>query len=155
MAQIPDLKTVMINAHANSHRQIFNAFARSLSPVMVYDYYDLLDKIEHLQDNETAAIGGGVMIFHGWVDNWPESTLSFMQLRKPFEALNTPDRQPIDLVLLLLSPKSDGPLHLGRLSGLTRAMRDTALCDTLRGATSTDAVHAIFDRLNRQNAKAA
>lgn len=144
-----NLKTVYLDVHANSHKQIFNHFARALSPAVFYDYHKLTDDLSHLSGNETAAIGGGVMVFHGWLDDWEDSTLSFARLRKPYEALNTPDNEPIDLVLLLLSPRVDGPMHLSRLSKLTRMMRDQSFCDMLRGANSTDAIEALFDRMER------
>ncbi|PCH99741.1 MAG: hypothetical protein COB76_05025 [Alphaproteobacteria bacterium] len=145
-----NIKTANIDIHANGYKQIFTAFSRALSPAVFYDYRTLTENLSGLQANETAAIGGGVMIFHGWLDDWAEHTTSFIQLRKPFEALNTPDRAPVDLILLLLSPRSDGPAHLSRLSSLTRAMRNVEFCDMLRGATSKEAVEALFDRADRR-----
>lgn len=149
------LRTAAVDIHANGYQQIFKSFARQLSPALFYDYHKLLDEIDHLQANETAAIGGGVMIFHGWLEDWPEHSTSFIRLKRPFEAMNTPDRAPIDLVLLMLSPKSDGPLHLSRLSTLTRYMRDQEFCDTLRGATNKDAIEVLFAKMERLRQKAA
>jgi mannitol/fructose-specific phosphotransferase system IIA component (Ntr-type) len=149
------LKTAALDVYANSHQQLFSAFARHLSPKYFYDYPTLVDEINHLSANETAAIGGGVMIFHGWLDNWPEHSTSFIRLKKPFESKNTPDRTPVDLALLMLSPKSDGPLHLSRLSTLTRYMRDPDFCDMLRGCNNTDAVESLFDQKIRKPKVAA
>ena len=149
MPNTVQLTTRAIDVHANGHKQILTSFARALSPAVFYDYPTLSDKLIHLSGNETAAIGGGVMIFHGWIDDWKDQTTSFIRLHKPLEIQNTPDRVPVDLVLLLLSPKSDGPVHLSHLSHLTRMMRDDQFCSMLRGATSVDAVDALFDRMNR------
>lgn len=150
-----NLTTATINAHANGHKQIFRQFARALSPALFYDYQKIYDHLEPLKSDGTAAIGNGVMIFHRWVDDWPESSISLLKLKTPFQALNTPDRRPVDLVLLLISPKSDGPVHLGRLSKITRFMRDPHHCDMLRGATSKSAAIAVFDEINHQNKEAA
>lgn len=149
MTNTVQLTTRAIDVHANGHKQILTSFARALSPAVFYDYPTLSEKLSNLRGNETAAIGGGVMIFHGWIDDWKERTTSFIRLHKPLDAQNTPDRVPVDLVLLLLSPKSDGPRHLSHLSHVTRMMKDEQFCHTLRGATSMDAIDALFDRMNR------
>lgn len=148
MSNTVKLTTVMTDVHANGHKQIFRHFARALSPALFYDYHQILDHIEGFKSNETAAIGGGVMIFHGWIEDWPHETLSFIKFKNSFQALNTPDRQPIDMALLLLSPKQAGPLHLSRLSTITRFMRDLDNSAMLRGASTTGAIEAIFNMIN-------
>ena len=138
------LQTIALDCHANGEKQILRTFARCLSPSVQYDYNTLVDQLNHLQSNDTAAIGDGIMIFHGWMDGWTKSTTSFIRLKQPLDAIDTPDRQPIEMVLLLLSPKSDGAIHLKRLSNLTRFIKDKDNADMVLGATSEDAVKAIF-----------
>jgi mannitol/fructose-specific phosphotransferase system IIA component (Ntr-type) len=144
------LNTVALDVHANGTKQIFRTFARYLSPSIQYDYNTLIERLNTLESNDTAAVGDGIMVFHGWVDDWASPTTSFIRLKDSMEVSDAPDRQPIDLVLLLLSPKSDGPIHLARVSNLTRFIKQNDNANMIRGASTEDAVRAIFENIDQQ-----
>jgi len=55
---------------------------------------------------------------------------------------------PVDLVFLIISPDTDGPLHLQRLSRISRMMRAPENYSRLRGAESEDAMRAILENAN-------
>ena len=53
------------------------------------------------------------------------------------------DNEPVDLLVYLASPET-GPLHLRRLSQISRMLRDRDFCNCLRSAETEDAVRAIW-----------
>lgn len=101
---------------------------------------------QRLIDKDTltgSGIGGGVAIEH----------LKIHRARKPFTALVTlenpvdfdaVDNIPVDIVCLVLSPESDGPYHLRRLSRVSRLLKNEALCERLRTAQSSAEIEALL-----------
>lgn len=144
MSQVITLTSALMDISANSQRQLYRIFARNLANTLNINELQLHTHLASLKGNESAYIGGGVMILHGWVPMIDEPVLTFARLKSPMDNVALVDKKPCDLVLLLLSPKSDGPVHLSRLSRISRIMRDDHVCDMLRGATSDSAVEAIF-----------
>src|SRR3546814_13867416 len=50
---------------------------------------------------------------------------------------------PVDIVVLLLSPRDAGTDHLKALARVSRALRDREFLAKLRGAGSPDAIYAL------------
>lgn len=144
MSDTMTLTSLMIDISANSQRQLYRIFARHLGQRLGLNELQLHTQIASLKGNDSASIGGGVMILHGWVNMVDKPVMSFARLKTPITTPAAVDQQPLDLVILLLSPKSDGPVHLSRLARVSRFMRDTHICEMLRGATSESAIEAIF-----------
>lgn len=96
---------------------------------------------------DTSGIGDGIALPH----------LSLYKLNKPytlfakltdlidFDAL---DGRPVDMVFLLLSPKSDGPLHLRRLSRVTRLLKNRAFRENLRATHDRDLLYTMWKNPN-------
>ena len=142
------LKSIALDVFANSPKQIMRLFAGHLNNQLSYDYHQLIEDLNGLKANDTATIGNGIALYHGWNTNISEPAIALIRLNQPLYTLNTPDREPVDMVWLLLSPKDDGPSHLARLSRLTRFIKDDHYASMIRGADHEDAVHAIFSDIN-------
>src|SRR3546814_1799431 len=54
------------------------------------------------------------------------------------------DDMPVDIVVLLLSPRDAGTDHLKALARVSRALRDREFLAKLRGAGSPDAIYALI-----------
>jgi nitrogen PTS system EIIA component len=101
---------------------------------------------ERLTERErlgSTGFGGGVAIPHGKIDGLAHVVAVFVQLSDPvdFAAI---DDLPVDLVFMLLSPVDAGADHLKALAQVSRALRDRGLIAKLRGASSDDALIALF-----------
>jgi PTS system nitrogen regulatory IIA component len=80
--------------------------------------------------------------------------LSSNKIAKPFTAFarlthlvdfNSIDSQPVDMVFLLMSPAYDGPLHLRRLSRITRRFKNEKFRESLRGASDSELLYALWN----------
>jgi nitrogen PTS system EIIA component len=91
----------------------------------------------------STGFGGGVAIPHGKVEGLTQVFGLFARLGTPidYDAL---DRQPVDLVFLLLAPQGAGADHLKALAVVSRTFRDRAITAKLRGSTSADALYAML-----------
>ncbi len=133
---IPGIKAI-------SHKQALATIAEHAA-----DYLNISEKIlfSRLMDKEEIAssgIGEGVAIPH----------LKMRRARVPFTMMmtidkhirhETPDGQPIDLYCLLISPAEDGPIHLRRLSRISRLLRNESLRSRLRETNDRDVIQSLL-----------
>lgn len=126
---------------AANHKQALLCMAEKAA-----DYLNISDKIlySRLMDKETissSGIGNGVAIPH----------LKMRRVRVPFTMLMTlnnevtcdaPDGRPVDLYGFLISPMEDGPLHLRRLSRISRLLQNEALHKRLRETQDRDVIQS-------------
>ncbi|MBU6207780.1 MAG: PTS sugar transporter subunit IIA [Alphaproteobacteria bacterium] len=103
--------------------------------------FDCLHERERLG---STGFGAGIALPHGKLDGLKHVVAACVTLDKPvdFEAV---DDMPVDLVMMLLSPADGGAQHLKALASVSRAMRDARLVSNLRGATTDEALFALFD----------
>ncbi|MEX0971296.1 MAG: PTS sugar transporter subunit IIA [Paracoccaceae bacterium] len=115
------------------------------------------DKVfQALQDRELlgpTAMGHGVAIPHARLPDLDEVRGFFMRLTKPID-FDAVDRQPVDLVFVLLAPENAGAAHLKALARVSRALRDPAVCAKLR-AHDADASMMYYALLGSEASKAA
>lgn len=103
----------------------------------------LLDRLLDQEEIGSSGIGDGVAIPHLRMHYLSRPFVAFARLSSPID-FNAIDHKPVDLICILLSPYSDGPVHLQRLSGLTRLMKSYDFADKLRTTNDADAVRSLF-----------
>jgi PTS system nitrogen regulatory IIA component len=62
------------------------------------------------------------------------------------------DDAPVDVVFALLSPVDSGAEHLKTLARVSRYLRDESVVARLRGARSTEALHALLSGAGARDA---
>jgi PTS system nitrogen regulatory IIA component len=134
---------VVIDLQVSSKKRLFeqvgllfenqHALARSL-------VFDSLFARERLG---STGLGQGVAIPHGKIEGLNRIYGLFVRLAEPidYKAL---DRQPVDLVFLLLSPPEAGAEHLKALAAISRVTRHAPTLEKMRGARSRDALAAVL-----------
>jgi len=95
----------------------------------------------------STGVGKGIAVPHARLIGCPRVIGLFAQLHAPIE-FDALDGHPVDLVFMLLSPADAGADHLQALAAISRTLRDSAMADKLRGATSADAVLALLTQPN-------
>jgi fructose-specific phosphotransferase system IIA component len=91
----------------------------------------------------STGIGGGIAIPHALSSDIENLSLVFGRTREPmdFQAL---DSQPVDLVFMLVGPKSAASLYVKLLARVSRLLQDEDFKDGLRQATTPQEVLEIF-----------
>jgi PTS system nitrogen regulatory IIA component len=99
----------------------------------------------------TTGLGGGVAIPHARLPGLKSVVGVFARLPTPvdFDAI---DRQPVDLVLMLLAPSDAGADHLKALAKASRLFRNAAVVRKLRGAESADGIYALLSGFGHSEA---
>jgi PTS system nitrogen regulatory IIA component len=114
--------------------------ATTLTGIAERRVYDVLSERERLG---STGIGRGIAIPHGKVTELSRLYGLFARLERPipFDAI---DDQPVDLVFALLAPAEAGAEHLRALARVSRLLRDSTICQKLRGTDNVDALYALL-----------
>lgn len=135
--------TALPRIHASHLLQTFQILAREMSKISGVSERHLLDGIVDTESQDSSTIGKGVAIPHFQSSAIPRRFVAIATLDKAIH-MDTPDNKAVDLICLLLSPESDGPIHLRGLSRISRLLRNEELCQVLRETKDGDAMKALF-----------
>lgn len=102
--------------------------------------YETLTERERLG---TTGVGQGIAIPHGRLANLEKIVGVFVRLETPID-YDAVDKQPVDLVFMLLAPEGAGADHLKALARVSRLLRNQTACEKLRAAKSAEALYAIL-----------
>ena len=99
----------------------------------------------------TTGVGAGIAIPHGRMTEVKTIIGIFARLENAidYEAV---DSQPVDLVFMLLAPENAGADHLKALAKVSRLLRDSSMCEKLRGADTADGLYMLLTQSEAQAA---
>jgi len=105
--------------------------------------------LDALLKTSMIGIGEGVGVFDFVSDKIDTPYIMCSLLESPV-AFPSVDDKAIDILLTLISPEKNGPLHLQYLSRLTRMFREQKLLQSLRSVNCVDGMHSVLSSDNRK-----
>jgi nitrogen PTS system EIIA component len=134
---------VATDLRAPSKKALLQQLAHRAAALTGLDERRVIEVILERERLGSTGFGGGVAIPHGKIEGLGGVFGLFARLGAPidYDAL---DRQPVDLVFLLLAPQGAGADHLKALASVSRTFRDRTITAKLRGSTSADALYAML-----------
>ena len=127
-----------------THRnQALSLLTMEIAGVIPCAQHVMLERFLAREQTQSSGVGDGVAIPH----------LQISQLERPFGAIatlkqpvdfNAQDNRAVDLIFVLLSPERDGTLHLRRLAGISRLLRNADLCEKIRDTADRDIIRALL-----------
>ena len=144
--EISDILTpdgVMPDLRASSKKQIIQEIAKQASEVTGQPERTIFDVLMEREKLGTTGVGNGVAIPHGKLAGLNKLHGLFARLERPVD-FQSIDERPVDLICLLLAPKSAGADHLKALARVSRLLRDKRACEKLRGTDTKEALFALL-----------
>lgn len=91
----------------------------------------------------STGIGGGIALPHALSDDLDQLFMVFARTSEPidFEAL---DSQPVDLIFMLVGPKSASNIYVKLLARISRLLQSEDFKNRLRVAASPDDILEVF-----------
>ncbi len=135
-AIVPALKVI-------SKKQVLQELAAKAAELTGQTDRAILDVLMQREKLGSTGIGHGIAIPHGKLPKLEHLFGMFARLERPidFDAL---DRQPVDLVFLLLAPEGAGADHLKALARIARLLRDEAIANRLRNSRDQEAIYSVL-----------
>ena len=138
------ITSVHVNVKGHNADQVFKFLAWEIARSSGLKAIEIYDRFEDFTRRHSPAIGDGVAVFDWKHELLDKPVLVYAQLETPCR-IGTDEERPVDILALLISPESEGPLHLRRLARFTRLFRDLELLARLRDVTSEDGAKAVLD----------
>lgn len=117
------------------------------------DVRSVIDAVWAREQTRTTGIGQGLAIPHGKCDAWDRLLMAVGKPIPPidFESI---DRQPVQLVILLVSPPDRTSEHIQALARISRLMSNQDLRHRIYEAESAEAIYRVFEQHEASQAKA-
>lgn len=143
LSEFLDFDAIKTAFPGGSKRSLLQQLANLAAQRLDLDSAGILASLSERERLGSTGFGQGVAIPHGRIDGLNRIYGLFVRLAEPvdFKAL---DRDPVDLVFLLLSPPEAGAEHLKALAAISRVTRNARTLEQMRGARSRDALAAVL-----------
>jgi PTS system nitrogen regulatory IIA component len=132
---------VMAELPAFGREAVLRALALAASARLGLPAMLVHDRLRSREALGSTAFGGGAAIPHARLDGLDQSVAMLARLPQPID-WQASDGQPVDIVVLLLSPENNNADHLKALARISRTLRDPATVPALRAATTVPAMLA-------------
>jgi len=136
-------ESVIPNLRATSKKQALQDLARRAADITGLHERAIFDVLMERERLGTTGVGNGTAIPHGKMPNLDRLYGLFARLEHAID-FQSIDEQPVDLIFLLLAPESAGADHLKALARVSRLLRDTTVCEKLRGTEDAEALYALL-----------
>jgi PTS system nitrogen regulatory IIA component len=114
----------------------------------------ILERVREREALGSTGFGQGAAIPHARISGLAKTMVVLARLATPLD-YGALDGEPVDIVVLLLSPEGSAGDHLKALARISRALRNKDILSALRAAADADALHAAIDRPLMAGARAA
>lgn len=143
LSDILSVEAVRAAPGPSSKKRLLQDVASFCSGLHGVDEQLLFEKMQERELLGSTGMGQGVAIPHARLPELDKVHGAFFALEAPvdFEAV---DRQPVDLVFVLLAPEKAGAEHLKALAKVSRIFRDEAMRTKLRSTQDPSALFAIL-----------
>ena len=151
MSELLQPEAVISGLKASSKKQALQELARHAAQITGVNDRRILETLLERERLGTTGVGNGIAIPHGKLADFKRLYGVFARLDKPidFDAI---DEQPVDLIFLLLAPEGAGADHLKALARVSRLLRDTSVCEKLRGTDTADGLYMLLTQSEAQAA---
>lgn len=143
---ISDILTdVVLLEKAENKRELLQILSKKLAAVSDLDERTLFDVVWERESLGSTGFGNGVALPHGRIPELSRIYGIFAKLKQPLD-FDAADKQPVDLVFLLLSPENSGADHLTALAKITALLKDEDCRQHLRKAADAKSIHGILTK---------
>jgi nitrogen PTS system EIIA component len=144
--QIADLlvpQSVYPALKVHGKKQLFQELSLRAAHLVRLPDKRIFETVNEREQLGTTGVGQGIAIPHGRLTEIEKIYGLFARLDTPID-YDAVDRQPVDLVFLLLAPEGAGADHLKALARVSRLLRNQTVCDKLRAAAAAEEIFSIL-----------
>lgn len=136
---------VLAGVEATDKKHLLQTLAHHAATMLKIEEHVLFDVLWEREKLGTTGVGHGIAIPHGRIAGLRQVCGLFAHLATPvsFDAV---DNRAVDIVFLLLAPEDAGADHLHALATVSRALRDPALCESLRKAKDASSIAKLLSK---------
>ena len=150
---VPD--AVMASLKVQSKKQLLQEVSARAAQIIRIPDRKIFETLTERERLGSTGVGQGIAIPHGRLSDISSIAGVFARLESPID-YDAVDKQPVDLVFMLLAPEGAGADHLKALARVSRLLRNQQTVEKLRAATKPEALYAILtEPTSSTNSRAA
>lgn len=134
---------VMLDLEVGSKKRLFEQIGLTFENSRQIPRARVFDSLFDREKLGSTGLGYGVAIPHGRLKNLKETLCAFVRTLSPVP-FESPDGQPVRLVLAMLVPEHATQQHLELLSELAQMFSDAELRDRLLAAADAETAHRLL-----------
>jgi PTS system nitrogen regulatory IIA component len=128
---------VEVGLRVSDKSQLLRELSRRAAAAASIDQNVIHDALMAREKLGSTGLGKGFALPQARFDTLPRFFALFVRLARPIDFAAI-DGQPVDLVILLLTPANAGNQHLATLAALSRPLRDADFVQRLRRAPDAE-----------------
>ncbi len=133
----------ILSLNINHKKQLFNNLARLCKNEIKLSQKEIIDCLNNRELIENSGIGNGVAIPNIQNSYIKNIQGMFLKLLNPIDYQSI-DKEPVDLVFFLLSPKNIGSNHLKILALISRKLSNKEIKRNIRGTSNIESIYSIL-----------
>ena len=143
LSNIINQSDVFFLHNINNKKQLLTKISSIVEGHTNFSNKKILDLLLKKENNENTSIGSGVALPNIKLSDIEQSIGIFVKLNKPIH-YNSVDNEPVDIILFLISPKSDFPVYLNELAYISRFLTKKKTLQNIRAALDKETIYAII-----------
>lgn len=143
LVDIVNADAVRVGHGISSKKRLFQSVAQIIASEYSMDADEILQALQEREGLGATGVGRGVALPHARLEKLDRIVGCFIKLDKAID-FDAVDRQPVDLIFVLIAPQDSGVAHLRALASVSRTLRDPGVCDKLR---CNDDANTLFEVL--------
>ena len=143
LSNIINQSNVFFLHNINNKKQLLTKISSIVESYTNFSKNIILDLLLKKENSENTSIGSGVALPNIKLSDIEQSIGIFLKLNKPIH-YNSIDNEPVDIILFLISPKSDFPVYLNELAYISRFLTKKKTLQNIRAALDKETIYAII-----------
>lgn len=139
-----DLDYISLELSVSTRADLFRKIAADVMRDTGLDSAEITAALHRTERGAPSMIEGGVFVPNAVLTGLNSVRRHLYRLDRPLLMADTPDGRAVDLIFVVMSPEEDGPLHLRRLSRVSRIMSNPVFAEKLRQLDDKDAIRSQF-----------
>lgn len=134
---------ILPSMKAKSKKQILQELSQHAAQLTGLDAREIFDTLLHRERLGSTGLGRGIAIPHVKFKDLDHIVCIFARLEEAID-FDAHDKEPVDLIFLLLAPEHASGDHLKALAKISRLLREPHVLEQLRSSSSREALFAIL-----------
>lgn len=143
IAKILPISNVLLNLEVSSKKRAFEQAGLLFENNFGIARSTVFDNLFARESLGSTGLGHGVAIPHGRIKGLKKPVAAFIRLAEPIP-FESPDGEPVHLLIFLLMPDSVSKQHLAILAEVAEMFSDNAIRTELSRAADATAVHNLI-----------
>lgn len=136
---------VLSDLNVDNKRQLLEKLSNVVADKCLLDKNTVFEAILERENLGSTGYGNGVGYPHARIEGLKKVFTILARLHSPLD-YNAVDSQNVDIVAFMVSPENSGNDHLQTLATLSRILKNTETCNTIRQARNS---HEIYMALQK------